>query len=145
MDFFDGSGNILIPRSVRPIIDCEETILGSKEGAKKQYRSGNLHIREYNEFYSLHVDKVDPREDPLGHLVKDAPQVLVDLILALSIGIRIGRTYYDNINNEKKKTDLPSSKGLFHISLAATATYLISRYIYLKSKRQDNQIYPKDK
>jgi hypothetical protein len=145
MDFFDGSGNILIPKSVRPIIDCEETILGNKEGAKKQYRIGNLHVREYDEFYSLHVDKVDPRENPLGHLIKDAPDVLIGLILASAIGIKIGRTYYNKINTEDKKIFLPSSKGLVQTSLATIGTYMLSKYILLTLKRKDNHIYSKDK
>jgi len=143
MDFFDGSGNILIPKSVRPIIDCEESILGNKEGAKKQYRMGNLHIREYNEFYSLHVDKVDPRDNPLGHLIEDAPDVLIGLILASAIGIKMGRTYYNKINIEDKK--ILSSKGLVQASLATIGTYMLSRYISLTLKRKVNHIYSKDK
>ncbi len=144
MDFIDGSGNILIPKSVRPIIDCEETILGNKEGAKKQYRMGNLHIREYNEFYSLHVDKVDPRDNPLGHLIEDAPDVLIGLILASAIGIKMGRTYYNKINTEDKKIFL-NSKGLVQASLATIGTYMLSRYISLTLKRKVNHIYSKDK
>ena len=144
MDFIDGSGNILIPKSVRPIIDCEETILGNKEGAKKQYRMGNLHIREYNEFYSLHVDKVDPRDNPLGHLIEDAPDVLIGLILASAIGIKMGRTYYNKINTEDKKIFL-NSKGLVQASLATIGTYMLSRYISLTLKRKVNRIHSKDK
>jgi hypothetical protein len=145
MDFFDGSGNILVPKSVRPIIDYDETILGSKKGAKKQYRCGNLHIREYNEYYSLHVDIVDPREDPIGHLIKDAPEDLVSLILASSIGIKIGRSYYNKKKIENNKTGLKISKGLMSSVLTATATYMVSRYIYLRLKKQSNQIEVKDK
>ena len=144
MDFIDGSGNILIPKSVRPIIDFQETILGNKEGAKKQYRMGNLHIREYNEFYSLHVDKVDPRDNPLGHLIEDAPDVLIGLILASAIGIKMGRTYYNKINTEDKKIFL-NSKGLVQASLATIGTYMLSRYISLTLKRKVNHIYSKDK
>jgi hypothetical protein len=73
MKFIDGEGNILIPKSVRPIIDYNETNLGSKKGAEKQYRYGTLHIREYQNHYSVHMDKVDPRIDPIGNLLKDAP------------------------------------------------------------------------
>ena len=65
MKYIDGDGNILIPKSVRPIIDFTETNLGSKKGAKKQYRYENLHIREYENYYSVHMDKVDPRIESL--------------------------------------------------------------------------------
>lgn len=56
------------------------TLLGEKKGCKKQYRYGNLHIREYESHYSVHLDKVDPRVDPLGHLMADAPNYLVGLL-----------------------------------------------------------------
>ena len=52
VNFIDGDGNILIPKSVRPIVDLNTTILGEKKGCKKQYRYGNLHIREYDSHYS---------------------------------------------------------------------------------------------
>ncbi len=80
MNFLDGDGNILIPKSVRPIMDCEITLLGEKKGSRKQYRSGNLHIREYEAHYSVHFDNVDPRLDPLGHLMVDAPKYLNGLL-----------------------------------------------------------------
>ena len=82
MKYIDGDGNILIPKSVRPIIDFTETNLGSKKGAKKQYRYENLHIREYESYYSVHMDKVDPRIDPFGHLLNDAPEYLTCGVLA---------------------------------------------------------------
>ncbi|MDX1371382.1 MAG: hypothetical protein R3321_02880 [Nitrososphaeraceae archaeon] len=135
----------MIPKSVRPIIDIEETILGNKEDAKKQYRIGNLHVREYNEFYSLHVDQVDPRDNPLGHLIKDAPDFLIGLILFSAIGLKIGRTYYNKINTKDKKIFLPSSKELVETSLATIGTYMLSKYILLTLKRKDNHIYSKDK
>lgn len=80
VDFIDGDGNILIPKSVRPIMDLGITMLGEKKGCKKQYRYGNLHIREYESHYSAHLDKVDPRVDPLGHLMVDAPNYLTGLL-----------------------------------------------------------------
>ena len=76
MTYIDGEGGIIVPKSVRPIIDYEETILGTKKGAKKQFRYGKLHIREYKDYYIVHMDKVDPRKDPVGHLLIDAPEVL---------------------------------------------------------------------
>lgn len=56
---------------------AEETWLGDPKGSVKQYRAGNLHIREYLNCFEVHEDKVDPRRDPLGHLIKDAPEYLV--------------------------------------------------------------------
>jgi len=85
VDFIDGDGNILIPKSVRPIMDLGITMLGEKKGCKKQYRYGNLHIREYESHYSAHLDKVDPRVDPLGHLMVDAPNYLAGLLSIASM------------------------------------------------------------
>ena len=61
------------------VLSAEETIIGNKRGAKKQYRYGKLHILEYDKKYLVHMDKIDPREDPLGHLIRDAPEYLVGL------------------------------------------------------------------
>ncbi len=82
---------IEIPKDVLPILpeDARETILGDKRGAKKQYRYGNLHIREYDNVYRVHVDRVDPRRDPIGHLIYDAPEVLVGLMAAIGVGYKI--------------------------------------------------------
>lgn len=82
---------IEVPKDVRPIMleDAEETWLGDKRGAKKQYRYKNLHIREYDDRYTIHVDKVDPRKDPLGHLIHDAPEVLVGIASALGLGLKL--------------------------------------------------------
>ncbi len=62
---------------------AEETNLGQKNGAKKQYRYGNLHIREYDDKFLVHTDKFDPRLEPLKHLVYDAPEILVGLASAV--------------------------------------------------------------
>ncbi len=88
VDFIDGDGNILIPKSVRPIMDLGITMLGEKKGCKKQYRYGNLHIREYESHYSAHLDKVDPRVDPLGHLMVDVPNYLIGLLSIASMAKR---------------------------------------------------------
>lgn len=66
--------------------NAQETHLGFLNGAKKQYRSGNLHIREYDDKLVVHADKYDPRSDPLRHLVYDAPEVLVGICAALGGG-----------------------------------------------------------
>jgi hypothetical protein len=67
---------------------AEETLLGKKNGAYKQYRYGNLHIREYDDKFLVHTDKVDPRKNPLGHLIHDAPEVLVGLACAVLGGAK---------------------------------------------------------
>jgi hypothetical protein len=85
VNYIDVDGGIIVPRSVRPIIDYEETYLGDKKGAKKQFRYGKLHIREYKDYLVVHMDKVDPRKDPLGHLLIDAPQYLISALAGLEV------------------------------------------------------------
>lgn len=93
---------IEIPKDVRPIMldGAEETSLGQKNGAKKQYRYGNLHIREHDDKYLVHVDKADPRKNPLAHLLFDAPEVLVGLAGA-AIGGGKTFSYLDKKKNAK--------------------------------------------
>ena len=80
MSFVDNEGNIIVPKTVRPLIEYKPTILGEKKGAIKQYRHGNLHIREYENHYSVHCDKIDPRNDPLGHVMVDATKYFPGVI-----------------------------------------------------------------
>ncbi len=82
---------IEIPKELGSFIldKAEETSLGHKNGAKKQYRYGNLHIREYDDKFLVHTDKVDPRTNVFGHLVSDAPEVLVGLASAVIGGGKV--------------------------------------------------------
>jgi hypothetical protein len=102
--FIDGDGNIIIPKAVRPIIDLKETSLGSKKGAKRQYRYGDLHIRDYDSHYSVHVDRVDPLSNPLGHLLVDAPEYLAATAAAFIVGRRLGTTVYNIRKKQGKST-----------------------------------------
>jgi hypothetical protein len=104
VEFIDGDGNIIVPKAVRPIIDLKETPLGSKRGANKQYRYGNLHIRDYDSHYSVHTDTVDPLSNPLGHLLVDAPEYLAGATAAFIVGRRLGTTVYNICKKEGKST-----------------------------------------
>ena len=86
---------IEVPKELREFMleQAEETFLGQKNGAHKQYRYGNLHIREYDDKFLVHTDRVDPRKDPLGHLVFDAPEVLVGIACAIFGGTKIAKTF----------------------------------------------------
>ena len=48
---------IEVPKHLRQFMleGAQETKLGDKKGAKKQYRYGNLHIREYDDKYTVPV------------------------------------------------------------------------------------------
>ena len=81
MCFIDNDGNIIVPKTVRPLMEYEPTILGEKNGSIKQYRHGNLHIREYDNYYSVHYDKIDPRNDPFGHILVDASKYFLGIMM----------------------------------------------------------------
>jgi len=92
---------IEIPKELCPFMleKAEETSLGQKNGAKKQYRYGNLHIREYDDKFLVHMDKVDPRENPLEHLVLDSPEILIGLASAAIGGGKVASYIYKNQKN----------------------------------------------
>jgi hypothetical protein len=131
MKYIDGEGNILIPKSVRPIIDYTETNLGSKNGAEKQYRYGTLHIREYENYYSVHMDKVDPRINPIGHLLKDAPEYIICGIMASTIGLKVGTAFYKKKKIEENDDQLKALPlGIITGILAGTTTYITTYYLH---------------
>lgn len=84
----EGEKEIRVPKEVREFVPdwAEETVLGEPQGSRRQYRYGNLHIREYDDCYTVHTDRVDPRRDPLGHLILDAPEVLIGAGCGLAAG-----------------------------------------------------------
>ena len=81
MSFVDSDGNIIVPKTVRPLIEYEPTMMGEKMGSLKQYRHGKLHIREYDTYYTVHYDKIDPRNDPFGHIIMDASKYFPGVIM----------------------------------------------------------------
>ncbi len=95
-----------VPKHLRQFMleGARETKLGDKKGAKKQYRYGNLHIREYDDQYTVHMDKYDPRSDPIRHLVWDAPEVLIGLAGAIIGGSKVGSYLYNKNKNANTHT-----------------------------------------
>ena len=89
--------NIILPKRDTIIgSDFKNTELGHSIGAIRQYRGPYAtHIREYTHHYCLHRDRIDPRHDPLGHLIYDAPDDLAGLALGLVCGLVAGKYTYD--------------------------------------------------
>jgi len=103
-------GEVEVPKSVRPIMldAAQATNLGERNGAKKQHRYGNLHIREYDDKYVVHIDKVDPRRDPLGHLLRDSPETLLGILSGIYFGKKVGSEVYSIRNGRSKSVLLES-------------------------------------
>ena len=117
---------IEVPKELREFMleDAEETFLGQKNGAKKQYRYGNLHIREYDDKFLVHNDKIDPRKDPIGHLVYDAPEVLVGLACAIFGASEITKKI---MNKDSKKLTVTS--GLLSSMISGYLGYLATKKV----------------
>ena len=117
---------IEVPKELREFMleQAEETILGQKNGSNKQYRYGNLHIREYDDKFLVHTDKIDPRKDPMGHLVYDAPEVLIGLACAIFGGLQIAKKF---TNKNSKKLTITS--GLTSSIISGYVGYLATKKI----------------
>ena len=121
---------IEVPKELREFMleEAEETILGQKNGAQKQYRYGNLHIREYDDKFLVHTDKIDPRVNPIGHLVHDAPEVLIGLACGIFTGIISAKNFSKN-NSKKISLANVLSSSIMSGYLAYTTTKKIKKYL----------------
>jgi len=117
---------IEVPKELREFMleEAEETILGQKNGAQKQYRYGNLHIREYDDKFLVHNDRIDPRKDPIGHLVYDAPEVLIGLACGIFGSSQIVKKI---MNKDSKKLSVTS--GLISSIISGYIGYLTTKKI----------------
>lgn len=133
MKFLDDEGCIIVPKSVRPIIDYPQTILGNRNGALRQFRLGKLHIREYDDYYSVHSDKIDPVKDPIGHLMLDAPEYLVGILSGTSIYSCLKNDSLNSSRKNNRKSDSSSERRGRHLPpylaglLAAYSSYSITK------------------
>jgi hypothetical protein len=127
--FVVDDSDMIVPKSVRPIIDYDETYLGEKKGANRQFRFGNLHIREYDEYYTVHRDKIDPRKDPLGHLLIDAPRHLVTILCALCVGKQLVSIIYDDPKNNGRIERSALNSAIISGSISYITSNIIKRII----------------
>ena len=120
---------IEIPIDLKRVVlmGAEETKLGDKKGALKQYRKGTIHIREYADKLTIHADKVDPRTDPLGHLIHDAQEVLIGLAGAAISGAAIGSYIYKIKKNSPFRREQAIIGGLATSLAAGYASYKVSK------------------
>jgi hypothetical protein len=138
VEFIDGDGNIIVPKAIRPIVGLKETALGGKNGAKKQYRYGRLHIRDYETHYTVHMDAVDPLANPLGHLLVDAPEYIAGAAAAVIVGRRVGSAVYDKRKKEGKSTrDAAIEAALAGYVAGSSAGSLVFSTASSMKKRQE--------
>jgi len=120
---------IEIPKEIRPFMleRAQETKLGHKNGAQRQFRYKNLHIREYEDRYLVHMDRVNPHDDPLGHLVYDAPEVLVGLASGAIGGAKIASHIYKKSNKSKKDKQIAAAAGILSSIVIGYVGYKLAK------------------
>ncbi|MQG76659.1 MAG: hypothetical protein FI703_04950 [SAR202 cluster bacterium] len=73
-------------------VGFEKTTIDDLKGASVQYRGfDGIHIRKYPNHLVGHFDKVDPRKNPIGHLIHDAPEWIAPLAgagVAAGVGLK---------------------------------------------------------
>ena len=91
-----------------------ETKLGDARGAQRQYRSrsGTLHMREYDDSFTVHIDRADPRKNPLAHLALDSPET----ILAPIVAALIAQNRMKRLGSREKST--LKSEGFLHFAIS---------------------------
>jgi len=104
---------VMISKAAVPVLPSvyDETFLGTPPGlahpgAFRQYRDrGRIHVYETIRHWIPHRDSVDPRKDPVMHLVLDAPEVLGGVITGLVVG---GIAAYKTRSHKLRKGDSES-------------------------------------
>ena len=120
---------IEIPKEVRPFMleQAQETKLGHKNGSNRQFRYGNLHIREYDDKYLVHMDRINPHDDPLGHLVYDAQEILIGLASGALGGAKVASYIYKKSNKTKKDKKVATAVGIVSSIAIGYAGYKIAK------------------
>ena len=87
--------SISVPKVEMPTLPAKftETVLGTPlwiahPGSIGQYRAPPaLHAYELDDHWKVHRDRYEPEEDPLGHLLFDAPEIAIAGAAAVFAGI----------------------------------------------------------
>ncbi len=122
------SDELRISKSVLPSLPegYEETRLGDPRGSRRQFRGrSGIHVREYPDEYVIHVDRVDPRRDPFGHLVRDSPETLVSVVAGLLAAGKVGNSGHPL--RERKATD--SRTGVLAFFLVFLTANGLARFL----------------
>ena len=133
----EGDREIRVPKGAREFVPdwAEETVLGEPQGSRRQYRYGNLHIREYDDCYTVHTDRVDPRRDPLGHLIRDAPEVLIGAGCGLAAGA-LAYVASKNMGGGSSRSDSEGTGRPLLVAAAAAAATGCASYAAAKEIRR---------
>lgn len=76
--------------------------------------TGHAECDPDSEYCKVHYDKVNPHQDPIGHLVEDSPETLVGLSIASATGIVV----YAKRKNVGEALLAASASGLLSYGIA---------------------------
>ncbi len=103
------------------------------KGSKGSWRNGLMHAHDMGDHYSVHLDRVDPKEHSIGHMIEDAP-----LMLFLWTGFRDASK---SMKEEKfESREMPSSRWMPHV-IIGLALLLIGIIIATNNALALNLIY----
>ncbi|MEM4277531.1 MAG: hypothetical protein QXS40_05085, partial [Candidatus Nitrosocaldus sp.] len=75
--------------------------------------------------YVVHVDRVDPRRDPLMHVLLDAPELMIASALGIYSGVRLGSRMY-KVTSKKSSAIMA---GILTSIASGYMLYLLGRFI----------------
>lgn len=109
-----------------------EPDLQTRDFRKKINGTESMHVKEYGNYYKVHRDKVDPKYDPLSHLIEDSPEVPASVAVAILSGYGAGKTHYDNV---KYTSEHPVLESVM-VTLGSGAGAGILTYLVVKLLRE---------
>jgi hypothetical protein len=114
--------------------EYRESDLGYSEGAIRQFRGPrNEHVLEYPDHYKGHRDHTDPHTDPLGHCIRDAPEISLSIVagglIALVGGILLFR--WKEKKKEESKDDQQAERDLwFYVAITLFIVFFVAILIF---------------
>ncbi len=78
-DLYKGKKEVFVPKE--KVTELSPDWYVSKlnlphKGSKGALRNGRLHAHDMGDYYAVHLDRRDPKDSSIGHLIEDAPLML---------------------------------------------------------------------
>lgn len=92
----------------------------------------SMHIKEYEDHYTVHRDRVDPKYDPMAHLLVDSPELPIGVAVGIYSGYKVGKAHYDNV---KYTSEHPLLESTLVTLVSGVSTGLLT-YFGVKNIRE---------
>lgn len=135
--------SVIIPKSAVPpptVYDGFEESIGEPEYQIRDLRKNVngtecMHIKEYGDHYKAHRDKIDPKYDPVGHLMVDSPEIPAGVAVAIISGCKAGKAYYNSV---KDTSEHPTMESALVALAVGTGTGILT-YFVIKHARESSE------